>query len=202
MILSSLQADILLPSIFNEKTSSIVGSGKNTPINTPLSPFHLATPTSDPQMSQAGTSPSPLHLSPLIHAHLVQPNVDRPQPSQAALTQSFTTSQSSLLSQTSQTSSTSQSSYYASRDTTGRASSQTSLPTLIEGGQRSDYIVSDTRSLAGQIASVVERGELSRDPGGPGRSYSTSNIGPPSSTVNINIGPNTTVSYCCLDSDP
>lgn len=175
VIVRSLQADILLPSIFTDKSSKVVGSGKNTPVNTPLSPpsSPLPPPSCVPDhsdtlspctptrlLSPTGSSLSPSLPSPITHTHVEpQPGRDLPR-TLAVISQPLSGSQSSLVSQTSQTSSTSQTSYSVSqvrlpgsRLESGQTGSQTSLPILFETGrwQSGDDQGSDATSLQANV---------------------------------------------------
>ena len=158
VIVHSLQADIILPSMFSEKTSKGVASDKNTPAplspssplhpslpsmlsdNSPVvqSPSHTPTRLTSPPRRDSAPFPSP---SPLSHIHVAPSQADNPH----TLTVPSSGSQLSLLSQTSQTSSTSQPSLLLQsqvstglRQGTGLTGSQTSLPILFEAGQSSD----------------------------------------------------------------
>ena len=173
VIVRSVRADILLPTIFSEKTRGVPASGKNTPINSPLSPSPLPDLTQLPESTATrllspsrptSSSPSPLAPHTLTHPpdqHTVTHTLGtQPQPS-------ITGSQSSLLSQTSSTSQTSfqalvtQSQAASGAGLTGQSGltgSQTSLPILFDGGQRSSG--DDVISLRGYRQSTLETHQL------------------------------------------
>ena len=173
VLVRSIQADILLPTIFNEKTNSggLGESDKNTPINSPLlSPSHPPAPPEQHSPSEIRVT-LPRNLpppSPLSHTltHSQHETIEVQQSSRSA-------SQSSLLSQTSQTSQTSfqqqisesHVSVTVTRET-GLSGSQTSLPILFEPRGQSP------RDGIGLGAVASSNGGS----GGPHRSMSASNI--------------------------
>ena len=161
VIVRCMEADILLPTIFTEKAREMI-SGKNTPVNSPLSPSPIPLTTESPSLTPTRlmspprqTLPSP---SPLTHT------ITHPPSSQLTPTTQPSGSQSSLLSLTS---STSQTSYQASPPRapistggglmrkTGLTGSRTSLPIICEGGQGSS-VADDVISLRGDGYSAKE----------------------------------------------
>ena len=179
VIVRSVQADILLPSIFTSRTSKVSSPDQFTPGTFPpsLSPTSPLPPANTPDRlrTQSPSTPTRLtspprdsaSLSPSL-THSLTHSQSQPQVHVQTRSYAFTSkpnisgSESSLVSQTSQASSVSgQGSYYVSqvpvglRHETGQTGSQTSLPAQLEGVERSK-VAGDSAATALHASSSME----------------------------------------------
>ena len=179
VIVRSVQADILLPSIFTSRASKVSSPDQITPDTFPPSPSPTSplppANTPDRLLTQSPSTPTRL-MSPPRDSASLSPSLthslthSQSQPQVHVQTRSYALtskpnisgSESSLVSQTSQASSVSgQGSYYASqvpvglRHETGQTGSQTSLPAQLEGDKRSK-VAGDSAATALHASSSME----------------------------------------------